>query len=298
MIFKKNYNGNCWWCGNIANSKEHKIKRTDFVHVFGKGPYQNKDERPVLVKGGKEIPIQSPKSDFIKFNDCFCKVCNNDRSSEMDRDYTQFMEYTRNSELKIFADKIIDTRDVFGNEWKKGKRNVYKYWVKHIACQAATGGYEVSNNLIGFLEDKEDLIDINFLFQFREYNYVFANMMKKSGSNFEQMFIGKTRFYSKKEFPENAIETLTGWYTLNWFSMNYAYEKGIVREAYGNANPLDEPKIEIRIVRLEEVPSLVNSKSNKEIFERMEDFDRGEKLEDSFQFLEMLKKEKNTICKS
>lgn len=98
MIFNKNHDGNCWWCGNSANSKEHKIKRTDFVHVFGKGPYQNKDNRPVLVKNGKEILIQSPKSDYIKFNDCFCGNCNNHRSSEMDKYYSQFMEYTRKNE--------------------------------------------------------------------------------------------------------------------------------------------------------------------------------------------------------
>lgn len=296
MIVKKNYSGNCWWCTDIANSREHKIKRTDFVKVFGKGPYPT-NNRPILVKNGKEIPIQSSKSNFIKFSNCMCQKCNNERSSEFDKAYAKFMIYVREKQALIYRNLFIDFRAIFGKNWKIGKRNTFKYWVKHIACQAATGNYEVSENLINFLNDKENLFDVNFLFQFREYNLLLSELMKKSGSNYEQTYIGKTHFFKKRTDPLNVVETITGWYTLNWFSINYGYKVNIIQNLYKNQNPLDHPQIMLRLVKSTDLPSLINITTNKQIFEKIEDFDRGESFEKAVEFMNKIQNEKNTITK-
>jgi hypothetical protein len=33
------YGGRCWWCGAVADSREHKHKKTDMTREFGVGPY-------------------------------------------------------------------------------------------------------------------------------------------------------------------------------------------------------------------------------------------------------------------
>jgi hypothetical protein len=31
--------GACWWCGSPADSREHKLKRSDLVREYGRPPY-------------------------------------------------------------------------------------------------------------------------------------------------------------------------------------------------------------------------------------------------------------------
>jgi hypothetical protein len=39
--------GRCWWCGAPADSREHKMKRSDIVREYGKPPYTGaKPARP------------------------------------------------------------------------------------------------------------------------------------------------------------------------------------------------------------------------------------------------------------
>ena len=45
-VHRYDYAGRCWWCGQQADSGEHKHKRTDLVREFGRGPW--KDQTAVV----------------------------------------------------------------------------------------------------------------------------------------------------------------------------------------------------------------------------------------------------------
>jgi hypothetical protein len=59
MLYAAQTSGTCWWCRTApADSREHKLKRSDLVRQFGRGPY------PELVSSreGQLRPVQGPNS--------------------------------------------------------------------------------------------------------------------------------------------------------------------------------------------------------------------------------------------
>ena len=48
MIQRHDYGGNCWWCGKLADPREHKYKKADIKTLFGKGAYKNDDAQDLL----------------------------------------------------------------------------------------------------------------------------------------------------------------------------------------------------------------------------------------------------------
>jgi hypothetical protein len=299
MIFKRNYEGKCWWCGSNANSGEHKIKKTDFTSVYGNGPYTDKELRPLLMKNGKQIPIQGPNSQYIKFAHCLCHVCNTDKSSDIDKAYTTFIDFVMKNFEKIVLERGVNTIDIFGTDWREGKNNVLRYYLKHIGCQVATGDYEVSENIKEFMNGGNILNDINFMFQIRTYNYLLSELLKMEGSNFETLYLGYVRFFSRHDYPKNAVESLTGWYTKNWFSVNYLYEVGIRERLYGlDYSNSGSPFLNFEIVGIDDYPMmshLIENGNNQKIFEKMENFDRGETIEEAIAFCNKLKKYKVSV---
>jgi hypothetical protein len=54
----------CWWCRSApADSREHKLKRSDLVRQFGAGPFPEL----VSVRDRKTRTVQGPNSTLAKF---------------------------------------------------------------------------------------------------------------------------------------------------------------------------------------------------------------------------------------
>ena len=56
----------CWICGQVTNSKEHIIKKSDLTRIYGNGPYKG-DNALSHIKNGKQQLIQGPNSKKIKY---------------------------------------------------------------------------------------------------------------------------------------------------------------------------------------------------------------------------------------
>ncbi len=82
----------CWICGKNAESREHKIKKSDIVSIYGKGAYKN-DNEIVLIKDNKERNIPSDNSKLVKYNKILCNYCNNTRTQPFDIAYSTFIDY-------------------------------------------------------------------------------------------------------------------------------------------------------------------------------------------------------------
>ena len=68
--------GICWICGQPSETGEHRIKKSDLVQRFGKGPFRGGDTL-VHVKAGRMRDLQGPDSKRVKYEKNLCAYCNN-----------------------------------------------------------------------------------------------------------------------------------------------------------------------------------------------------------------------------
>jgi len=140
----------CWICKRIADSAEHRIKRSDLVNLHGSGPYKGENAL-VLIREGKQIPIQGPNSKMVKYKKNLCAKCNNDFSQPFDKAYESFIAYFIQYESILLKRRFIDFTDVYGDEFQVGQRNLYKYFVKSFGCRLANDGYPIPEDLPALL---------------------------------------------------------------------------------------------------------------------------------------------------
>jgi hypothetical protein len=148
MLMRREELGACWWCHTPADSREHKMKKSDLLREFGR-PF---DEAPVRLREERLETIQGPGSDLVKFEANLCAPCNNTRSQPFDYAYDQFVTYVAAHQRHILASRRIDLRTIFGSDWQAGGENTLRYLVKHIGCRLAQNQVEVPSSLRAFLD--------------------------------------------------------------------------------------------------------------------------------------------------
>lgn len=140
----------CWICGKVADSGEHRIKKSDLIKIHGKGPYK-KENSLVMVKGGMEIPVQGPNSKFLKYKKSLCTKCNGTNTQRFDNAYSKFIDHLDNNEKNTLRTRIINLGEIYGNDSERGQRNLYKYLVKSFGCRVVEAGRDVPRNLVEIL---------------------------------------------------------------------------------------------------------------------------------------------------
>ena len=175
-------------------------------------------------KSNELIQIQGPDSDLLKFEKSLCINCNTTRSAKMDVAYSKVIEYYINNDEIIRSAKGIDFGKVFNSSWAVGKKDFYRYCVKHVCCRLVEGGVSPSQNLINFLSETESLKDVKFVFQIKRYTI---------GDIGEEIFhlyaANLNRFEQKHLFIGKKMTAVSSWYTIKQFSINYLFRLGIVK---------------------------------------------------------------------
>mgnify|MGYP007011822093 CR=1 FL=1 len=121
----------CWICGNIANSKEHKFKASDIKRVLGK-----KFDAYFVHENATQI--KSYKDRLLKFPEIICEECNVTRTREHDDAYDIFINYCISNYETLLAQGEINFETIFGQIWIENKRNLYRYFAKHAGCKIMT----------------------------------------------------------------------------------------------------------------------------------------------------------------
>jgi len=152
------YAGRCWWCGKLADSKEHKYKKSEVKRQFGSGSYSG-DNAVVRVVGGQQRlrPVQGPDSAQLKYPELLCSNCNSARSQNADLAYDAFSEYIAREERLLLRTACFRWSDIFPQNWRNGRDLVTAYWLKHIGCRLAEGGIQVAPELCAYLDAPGDL---------------------------------------------------------------------------------------------------------------------------------------------
>ena len=152
----RDYGSVCWWCGNEADSREHKYKRSDIVSQFGSGPYRD------VVRGQEGDStwsnVQGPDSKWLKFEKNLCSVCNNSASQPYDQAYECVMQYVNAHSEVILSSHALDFAAIdFRDGWRALQTRMIGYLVKHAACRLAEARVEVPKEYVDFLDNRRKI---------------------------------------------------------------------------------------------------------------------------------------------
>lgn len=166
-LVRADYRGACWWCGDPADSREHRFKRSDLVTQFGTGSYH---ESGGVVRGreGRLQEVQGPNAKVMKFPPSLCRACNTARSQPFDRAYDQLISYVIGNEQRILRSSVIDLRDVYGSHWRAGAIDFARYLVKHAASRLAEAAVGVPAEMRSFLGGANALPGFRVALEIRE----------------------------------------------------------------------------------------------------------------------------------
>jgi len=148
--------GVCWWCGGIADSREHRHKASILRRMWG-------SEGLYLGREGQELyRIPSWRSQAVKFSKVLCQTCNNVRSQPFDEAYDAYAQFIQSNAARLTHATSIDWRGVYGTDWETPTRLLGCYAVKQFGCWIAEGGFRPSQVLTAFLDGGE-LVDTRLM---------------------------------------------------------------------------------------------------------------------------------------
>ncbi|HET9909335.1 MAG TPA: hypothetical protein VFQ23_21995 [Anaerolineales bacterium] len=224
MISAFDYKDNCWWCGNKADSGEHKYKKTDLVREFGTGPYKGSNSI-VRVLNGKQRIIQGPDSQEAKFESNLCRTCNNAKSQPFDYEYDTFTTFIKEEEDRIYTTRQFKLSDIFGSNWMPKKQNLVRYFVKHICCRVAASNILIEPEIIEFLNGGSVSQYLSLWFEIREDIVAFIKDSKENGEDLGILWLGEMTY--QKSRGTGKISEITSYIGYRWLRLNYKYDKSI-----------------------------------------------------------------------
>lgn len=225
QAYRYSYAGRCWWCGQAADSGEHKYKRTDLVRAFGNGPWKNQSSIVRLV-GEQQQYLQSPGSAGLKFDKVLCGNCNSSRSQAFDLAYDEFSQYVASERERILADGGFRWSHILGTDWRNGRNLVTAFWVKHIGCRLAEGGVEVDPRIIDFLDHPDRSlrgIPLRLELQIQEDLVAASDHLQKvHGENLNSLWLGDLMcLYSRSR---QRVRQATSHLGVGWLWLTYQFD--------------------------------------------------------------------------
>lgn len=211
----------CWWCGGVADSREHKFKRRDLDLAIGKGSWQGRlaaHRRP-----GEEAfnYPNSSRSNSLKFQPVLCSNCNSERSQPIDRAYDRFADYVRSNGWALYRTQRLDWGRVFNHDWELGRDNVTRYWVKHIACRLAELGIPIEPAMVAFLDGAGPLTHLELSLEIRESFAIAQSDSLTRGEPLHAMWIGDLLGWADRHTGQ--FESAEGHWGLDAIFLVYRY---------------------------------------------------------------------------
>lgn len=221
LIYFFDYRDNCWWCGDTAQSGEHKYKKSDLIREFGKGPYK-KSEKLLRVTKERDQIISGPKAKALKFQKNLCGKCNNSRSRPFDLAYTNLMDFVKINESTIISNRLLNLSEIYGSDWVEQVKNFKRYFIKHICCRLAEIKKEIPLEFINYLNGQPSL---NYFFmKLHVMADVVAHLseLKKKGDFRGDIEISDLRGVFGNSM--GSLKNLMGYYRYSWLRFDYLYD--------------------------------------------------------------------------
>lgn len=146
---RQDQTGTCWWCGGVADSREHRHKASILRRMWS-------DEGLYLGRRGEDLyTLRSWRSDAVKFGKVLCQNCNNVRSQPFDKAYDVYAGFIQSNAVSLNRARSIDWREVYGVDWYEPARSLGCYAVKNFGCWIAESGFAPPKVLTAFLDGGE-----------------------------------------------------------------------------------------------------------------------------------------------
>jgi hypothetical protein len=140
----------CWWCEAVANSREHKFKKSDVARASKSWAHNDK---PVYFSADSRVTkIMGPNSNLVKFARVICEPCNNTKSQPFDRAYDTFGTWVRARGEALMGEDSLDWTAIYGPRPEEHVLNLLKYFVKHMACRAAESKAAIPSEYVAMLD--------------------------------------------------------------------------------------------------------------------------------------------------
>lgn len=132
---------NCWICGDVATTGEHRIKHSDLKQLYPeinqKFPlYHRRD-------GINQRPIGSLKSNHLKFDALLCAKCNNEITQKFDLAWEKLSSCLQKNWDTICVKGQINLYEVFPENTIHHMTYVQLFFVKIFGCYIKESGANV-----------------------------------------------------------------------------------------------------------------------------------------------------------
>lgn len=122
----------CWICNELADSGEHKIKKSDLKNCMSDSVSQ---KNPIYHRrnGNIKRPIGSLNSNAFKYNKSICANCNGTLTQPYDYSWSQLSNYISNKKLN--SNSEVDLNLVFHSNVGKNLVNIQLFFAKQFGCK-------------------------------------------------------------------------------------------------------------------------------------------------------------------
>lgn len=172
---------NCWICGKLADSAEHKIKKSDIVKINGTGSY--KKGEVLLHQNDSLIPLQGSNSKLVKYDKILCSSCNNAFTQPFDKAYECFIDYVCDNRDLVLNQRFINFKEVYGDNFADEQRNLYKYFVKSFGCRLAHYKHQIPTDLNRLLYQENFQTQLKISFAVNEDKLLHHSFEKTIGNS-------------------------------------------------------------------------------------------------------------------
>lgn len=177
----------CWWCGDIANTREHRFKSSDLKRQIRHGQIEGQGGGLILFGDGGWKAVQGPKSDKVKFPKNLCSECNNSRSQPFDRAYEQFTDYAWLSYRELEGSANIDFKEIYGRQWRVGRADLARYIIKYFCCRLDADGRQIPAQMTSFLNGSRYMPNVEMALYFDDL--ILSNKRSLVGESEELMLL-------------------------------------------------------------------------------------------------------------
>jgi hypothetical protein len=227
VIYSFDYEGECWWCGGVSDTAEHRHKQTDLVREFGRGPYQGQ-QAPVRVRpGSAPRGFRSPKSEQVKFEKSLCGRCNHERSQPFDQAYDSFASFVRAEESAILRERRFCLSDVYGANWPAQRENLLRYYVKHIGCRLAEADIVVIPQLRDLLDGRGTLSSLTLDVEIRSDIATLTKVLGRRDGDMPSLWQGDVN--AQLNWCTGEIDQVASFVGYRWLRVNWLYDEGIIQ---------------------------------------------------------------------
>lgn len=123
----------CWICGDEPNSREHKIKKSDFK-------YQSPEvtqTKPIFHRknGIKKRSIGSLDALALKYPKSICAVCNGSLTQPYDHAWAKLSGFLHTHSQEIESNNSLDIASVYETDLQENIKNIQLFFAKQFGCK-------------------------------------------------------------------------------------------------------------------------------------------------------------------